>query len=73
MGKTLMIAGATLFGMGLLFYLGARFEGPFSWLGRLPGDIRIEKENFSFYLPITTSILISLILSGLFYLISRMR
>ncbi len=73
MAKTLMIAGAILFGVGLLFYLGARFEGPLSWLGRLPGDIRIEKENFSFYFPITTSVLISLILSGLFYLISRMR
>ncbi|QBQ53904.1 DUF2905 domain-containing protein [Nitrosococcus wardiae] len=40
-------------------------------LGRLPGDIVIERENFRFYFPITTSILISLILSLLFWLFRR--
>ena len=52
----------TLVGVVLLF-LG-RIPG----LGRLPGDIFIKKENFTFYFPLTTSILLSIILSFLFYL-----
>ncbi|HHD84230.1 MAG TPA: DUF2905 domain-containing protein, partial [Campylobacteraceae bacterium] len=43
---------------------------PFN-LGRLPGDIAIQKENFSFYFPITTSILLSIVLSMLFYLFDK--
>jgi heme/copper-type cytochrome/quinol oxidase subunit 2 len=43
---------------------------PFN-LGKLPGDISIKKENFSFYFPITTSIIISILLSLLFYLFSK--
>ena len=73
MGKTLMIVGAVVFVMGLLFFLGSRPDGPFSWFGKLPGDIRIERENFSFYFPLTTSILISVVISGILYLISRFR
>ncbi|MBU44426.1 MAG: hypothetical protein CMN76_14490 [Spirochaetaceae bacterium] len=74
MAKMLMIAGAVLFALGLLFYLGNRLDGSlFGWIGRLPGDIRIEKENFSFYFPLTTSILASLVISGILYLLSRFR
>ncbi|MCB1165702.1 MAG: DUF2905 domain-containing protein [Leptospiraceae bacterium] len=74
MSKTLMIAGAVLFALGLLFYLAGRWDGTWlSWLGRLPGDIRIEKENFRFYFPLTTSILISIVASLILYLISRFR
>jgi Protein of unknown function (DUF2905) len=58
-GRTLMIAGAAMVILGALFTLGARL----SWLGRLPGDIIIERPNFKFYFPIATSILISIILS----------
>lgn len=73
MARMLMISGALIFGVGLLIFLASRFGGPFSWPGHLPGDIRIEKENFSFYFPLTTSILISVVLSALLYLISRFR
>jgi hypothetical protein len=59
MGRILMIMGAAMLILGALFSFGARIP----WLGRLPGDIVIERNNFRFYFPIATSILISLILS----------
>jgi hypothetical protein len=58
-GRVLMLAGAAMLMLGALFTLGARLP----WLGRLPGDIVIERPNFRFYFPIATSILISIILS----------
>lgn len=54
-----MIVGGLLVLLGAVFSLGARIP----WLGRLPGDIIIERPNFKFYFPIATSILISIILS----------
>jgi hypothetical protein len=63
-----MFAGIALFLIGGGIYLAARFGIP---LGRLPGDIRIEGENGSFYFPITSSILVSVILSILINLISK--
>jgi len=59
LGRMLMLAGAALLVLGALLSLGGRLP----WLGRLPGDIVIERENFRFYFPIATSILISVILS----------
>jgi DUF2905 family protein len=58
-GRVLMLAGAAMLILGALFTLGARLP----WLGRLPGDIVIERPNFRFYFPIATSIVISIILS----------
>ncbi len=58
--RTLMLGGIALFLIGGGIYLAARFGIP---LGRLPGDIRIEGENGSFYFPITSSILVSVILT----------
>jgi membrane protein implicated in regulation of membrane protease activity len=58
-GRILMIAGAAMLILGALFTLGARLP----WLGRLPGDIVIERPSFRFYFPIATSIVISIILS----------
>jgi hypothetical protein len=46
--------------VGLLVYF---FHDKLHWIGRLPGDIRVEKENFRFYFPITTMILLSLLLT----------
>ncbi len=66
--RYLMLAGVALFLIGGGMYLAAKFGIP---LGRLPGDIRIEGENGSFYFPITSSILVSVILSILFNLISK--
>lgn len=69
MGKILIIAGVVLVIAGLLI----QYSDKVSFLGKLPGDIRIERENFKVYIPITTSIVISIVLSLILYLISRFR
>ena len=66
--RTLMLGGIALFLIGGGIYLAAKFGIP---LGRLPGDIRIEGENGSFYFPITSSILVSIILTLIVNIISR--
>ena len=66
-GKTLIIFGIILIGVGLLL----AFFNKIPFLGKLPGDIYIQKKNFSFYFPITTSILLSIVLSLIFWLWSR--
>jgi uncharacterized protein HemY len=66
-GKILIFFGAILIFLGLIF----SFAGKIPCFGKLPGDIYIKRENFTFYFPITTCILISIILSVIFYLISR--
>ena len=66
MAKLLIILGIILVALGLLWPLFQKLG-----LGRLPGDIVVEKENFSFYFPIVTSIVISLILTLLFWLFRR--
>ena len=66
--RTLMLGGIALFLIGGGIYLAAKFGIP---LGRLPGDIRIEGENGSFYFPITSSILASVILTLIVNIISR--
>jgi hypothetical protein len=65
----LIIMGVVLVGIGLLIYLG----GNLPFLGKLPGDIRVERPNFRFYFPIATCLLISLLLTAIFFLISRLR
>jgi len=67
-GKLLIVAGIILIIAGLVVYFAGN---KFSWLGHLPGDIRIEKENIRFYLPITTMIILSLVLSAIVYLIRK--
>lgn len=67
LGKTLIILGLALAAVGVLLTLG----GKLPWLGRLPGDIYIKKENFSFFFPLTTSILISIILSLILWLFRK--
>ncbi|MBI5682040.1 MAG: DUF2905 domain-containing protein [Deltaproteobacteria bacterium] len=67
LGKLLVISGLILAVIGLIFIFGQRFI----WLGRLPGDIIIKKDNFTFCFPIATSIIISIILSLIFYIFSR--
>lgn len=67
-GKTLILAGVVLIIIGGLIWLAGRF--PQIGLGRLPGDILIKRENFTFYFPLGTSILISAIISFVWWLIS---
>lgn len=66
-GRMLIIAGLVLLAAGLVVSLLPRFP----WLGRLPGDILIRRENFSFFMPITTSLLLSLVVSLLIWLFRR--
>lgn len=67
-GKSLIIFGILIIIVGAILLFSDRL--PFN-LGKLPGDITYKKENFSFYFPITTSILISIVLSLLFYFFGR--
>ncbi len=69
MGKLLVIAGLILMGVGLLMILMANFS--FFKFGKLPGDIYVKRDNFTFYFPLTTSILLSLLLTLIFSLLSR--
>jgi hypothetical protein len=64
-----MIAGGLIFVAGVTWYF---FGDKLHWIGRLPGDIRIEKENFRFYFPITTMILFSVLLTILFNLFRKL-
>jgi hypothetical protein len=68
LGRILLIAGAVLLFLGILVTLGARFG-----LGRLPGDIIIRRENFVFYFPVMTGIVLSALLSLLFYVWRKLR
>lgn len=67
MGKLLVILGVVVAAVGVLFMLSDKIP----WLGRLPGDIVVRKKNFTFYFPLATSIVISIILSLLFWLLGR--
>ena len=66
-GKALMILGAVLFTLGGLLAFG----GKIPWLGHLPGDIHIKRENFQIYFPLGTGLLLSVVLSILFSLFFR--
>lgn len=66
-GRFLLIIGVITAVAGGLILLA----GKVPWLGRLPGDILIQKKNFTFYFPVVTSILISIIISILLWLIGR--
>jgi membrane protein implicated in regulation of membrane protease activity len=68
-GKLLMAIGALLLGIGAVLTLG----GKVGWLGRLPGDFRVQRGGFSFYFPLATSLLLSLLLTLLLNLFLRRR
>lgn len=67
LGKTLIILGFILIIAGLIFI----FAHKIPWVGKLPGDIYIQKKNFTFYFPFVSCILISIILSIILWLIVR--
>jgi len=70
LGKLIIFLGAILVGTGLLLMLLGRTGLP---IGRLPGDIIYRRKNFAFYFPLATSILLSIVLTLVFYFLSRMR
>ncbi|HEY4485995.1 MAG TPA: DUF2905 domain-containing protein [Nitrospiria bacterium] len=70
LGRILIFLGAALFVIGALILWGPKIPG-LGFLGRLPGDVRIERNNVSLYIPITTSLLISLLLTLLIWLFTR--
>lgn len=67
LGKMLILLGVFLILIGLFLVIGDKIP----WIGRLPGDIIIKKEKFSFYFPITTCIIISILLTLVFTLLRR--
>ncbi len=67
-GKYVIFAGIILVILGLILHFAGNSLG---WLGRLPGDIRIEKENHRIYIPITSMILISIILTLIINIIRK--
>ena len=66
-GKLLVLFGLILLALGLLFWLGGQFLN----LGRLPGDVVIRKGNFTFYFPLMTSLVLSLLLTLLLNWLAR--
>lgn len=68
-GKVLLIAGLFIAFIGVIFMFIDKL--PFS-IGKLPGDIYIKRDNFTFYFPLTTSILLSVIISLIFILLARL-
>src|ERR1051326_7947542 len=63
-----IIAGVMIVVLGILIYF---FHDKLHWIGRLPGDIRIEKENFKFYFPITTLIIFSVLITIIIQIIRK--
>ncbi len=69
LGKALVLLGAVILVVGLLLL----FAGKVPFLGKLPGDIVVKRQNFTFTFPIATSIILSLLISFILYLIGKFR
>ena len=67
LGKTLVVMGLAVVLVGVVLMLAGRVP----WLGRLPGDIYVQRGNWSFYFPLMTSIVVSVLLTLLFWLFGR--
>ena len=65
-GPVLVVVGIAIVAVGLLAWSGA-----LSWFGHLPGDIRVQRDGFSFFMPITSMIAVSIALSLVFALVRR--
>ena len=67
-GKYIMLIGGAVVVIGVIIYF---FHDKLHWIGHLPGDIRVERENFRFYFPITTMVLFSVLLTVIISVIRR--
>ena len=66
--KILIISGIVLIIVGIIFWIG---NNKFGWFGNLPGDLKIEKKNFSFYAPFATMLIISVVLSFIVWVLGK--
>jgi hypothetical protein len=71
LGKMLLGFGALMVLLGLILLVAGNLSGKVPWLARLPGDIHIQRGNWSFYFPLATCLIISLVLTLLFSLFGR--
>ncbi|AAR34408.1 DUF2905 domain-containing protein [Geobacter sulfurreducens] len=67
LGKSLIVMGLVIAAVGVLLTVA----GKIPWIGRLPGDIYVKRDNFTVYFPLATSILISLVLSLILWLLRK--
>jgi hypothetical protein len=67
-GKLFMLLGICIFLVGIVLWFGDKY---FHWFGRLPGDIRVERENFKLYVPVTTMLIVSFLLSLLIWIVRK--
>ncbi|MBC7828719.1 MAG: DUF2905 domain-containing protein [Chitinophagaceae bacterium] len=67
-GKYIVLIGLGMVVLGAMVYF---FHNKLHWIGRLPGDIRVERENFRFYFPVTTMILFSILLTIIIRLVRK--
>lgn len=68
-GKYIIIIGVAIIIIGIVIYF---FHDKLHWIGHLPGDIRVERENFRFYFPITTMIVFSVLITVILSIIKRL-
>ncbi len=71
LGKILLGFGVVMVVLGLVLIVAGNLSGRVPWLGRLPGDIHIQRGNWSFYFPLATCLIISIVLTLLFSLFGR--
>ena len=71
LGKLLLVFGALMVLLGLVLLVAGNLSGKVPWLGRLPGDIHIQRGNWTFYFPLVTSLVVSIVLTLLFWLFGR--
>jgi hypothetical protein len=71
LGRMLVLLGVVLVMLGGMLWLGGALGGKIPFLGRLPGDIHVQRGNWSFYFPLTTSIILSIVLTLILAFLSR--
>jgi uncharacterized protein HemY len=71
LGKILLVFGLLMVILGVVLLAAGTLSGKVPWLGRLPGDIYIRRDNFTLYFPLATGIIISIILTVIFSLFRR--
>jgi DUF2905 family protein len=71
LGKMLLLFGVAMVLLGLVLLVAGHFSGKVPWLGRLPGDIYIERGSWTFYFPLATCLIVSVVLTLLFSFFGR--